>query len=275
MDLVEFLPISEQRALVWNEWLPGALLCGLLFIPGISKEVGERMHRGWDNRGPPAEIRSVRSELALLLIEACSIGKRVVKRSHPEQYYRENLCCSSKKKVICMQVTLSLANEKEMSAVKHFFLSYFYDMSQYDDQLIINEAGLPMWKPFGLPGPQTTAEFVTFNWWVRDTCLSYLIRVEGNPAGFVIICPDKKHLPKGVDYELMDFYIAPKYRRQGIGRRAASKVLDLYRGEWVVYQLEKNIPARRFWQAVVAEYTRGQYENLDDGTQQRFTNKEQ
>jgi hypothetical protein len=57
-----------------------------------------------------------------------------------------------------MQVTLSLANEKEMSTIKHFFLSYFYDLSQYDDQLIINESGLPMWKPFGLPGPQTTNE---------------------------------------------------------------------------------------------------------------------
>jgi predicted acetyltransferase len=104
--------------------------------------------------------------------------------------------------------------------------------------------------------------------------LVYLIRVEGNPAGFAIICTDKKHLPKEVDYELMDFYIAPKYRRQGVGKQAAYRALDLYRGRWVVYQLEKNVSARRFWQSVVAEYTNGHYEDLDEGTQQRFTNVE-
>ncbi len=173
-----------------------------------------------------------------------------------------------------MQVTLGLANEKEMSTIKHFFLGYFYDLSQYDDQLIVNEAGLPMWKPFGLPGPQTTDEFITFNWWIRDTCFPYLMRVEGNPAGFVIICSNKKHLPKEVDYELMDFYIAPKYRRQGVGKQAAYRAFDLYRGRWVVYQLEKNVLARRFWQSVMAGYTNGHYENLDGGTQQRFTNVE-
>ncbi len=60
--------------------------------------------------------------------------------------------------------------------------------------------------------------------------------------------------------------------QQGIGRKAALQALELYHGRWVICQLEKNLPARAFWQTVLTEYTRGQYENLDGGTQQRFSN---
>jgi predicted acetyltransferase len=171
-----------------------------------------------------------------------------------------------------MQVTLTLANEREMRTVEHFFLDFFYALSQFDENIIINEAGLPTWKPDGLPGPQTFAEFVTANWWIRGECLFYLIRVDDLPAGFVTICAEKKYLPEDVDFELLDFYITPKYRRQGIGRHAAMCALDQYHGRWVVYELAENLAARTFWQTVLTAYTHGHYENRADGTEQRFTN---
>lgn len=173
-----------------------------------------------------------------------------------------------------MQVTLELANQSAqmMQTIKHFFLGYFYDMAQYDDNIIMNEAGLPTWKPDGLPGPQTTNEFVVANWWIRDDCQHYLVRADGIPAGFVMICAEKKHLPTDIDYEMLAFYITPKYRRQGVGHRAALQALDLYHGRWVVYELERNLPARTFWQAILGEYTHGNFEDLDNGTEQRFRN---
>ncbi len=171
-----------------------------------------------------------------------------------------------------MEINLTLATEQDMPIVKNFFVAYFYDMTEFDDNLIINDYGLPMWEPFGLPGPATFDECVWFNWWIRDSCQHYLIRADGQPAGFVIILADKTHLMPDVDYELMDFYVAPKYRRQGIGRKAALAAFELYRGNWQVFQLARNLRAKAFWHGVVADYTDGQYQNLDDGTQQRFTN---
>ncbi|MBO0777958.1 MAG: GNAT family N-acetyltransferase [Ktedonobacteraceae bacterium] len=171
-----------------------------------------------------------------------------------------------------MQIAVAPANEQEMRTIRHFFLDFFYALSQYDDNILINEAGLPIWKPHGLPGPQTVDEFVTSNWWIRDECLRYLIRVDGNPAGFAIVCAEKKYLPEGIDFELLDFYITPKYRQQGVGRQAAIQVLELHHGRWVVYELARNMTARRFWQAVLTEYTHGNYEDLAGGTEQRFTN---
>lgn len=169
-----------------------------------------------------------------------------------------------------MQITLAPTTDADRHVVTNMFTAYFYDMSQYDPQLIINDHGLPMWAPSGLPGPETHEACVRFNWWVRDQCELYIIRADGRPAGFVIVAVGLAHLPAGVEFELMDFYIAPKYRRQGVGRQAARAALDLHRGAWVVYQLEANMPARQFWHAVIADYTSGQFENLDGGTQQRF-----
>jgi predicted acetyltransferase len=95
--------------------------------------------------------------------------------------------------------------------------------------------------------------------------------VDGNPAGFLHILRDRRHLSHGVDQELLDFYIAPKYRRQGVGREAARQAFDLYPGTWQVYELARNEPAQRFWHAVIEEYTGGKYEDLNGSTEQRFT----
>ena len=171
-----------------------------------------------------------------------------------------------------MNVTLELATPATEHVVKNMFTAYFYDLSQYDDNLIINEHGLPTWAPSGLPGPRTHEECVALNWWVRDRCDLYIVRAGGNPAGFTIICEDKSHLAPGVDSELMDFYIAPKYRAQGIGRQAARAAFDTRHGAWQVFQLARNTPALRFWHKVIGEYTGGQYESLDGGTEERFRN---
>ena len=161
----------------------------------------------------------------------------------------------------------------EQRVVRNLFVGYFNDLAQYDDNLIINEYGLPTWKPFGLPGPKTAEECATFNWWIRDKALAYAIRVDGQPAGFAIVLADKNHLVPEIDFELMDFYIAPKYRRQGVGGQAARAIFDRHRGNWQLFELARNEPALRFWQNILTEYTGGKFENWDSGTQQRFNNQ--
>ena len=113
----------------------------------------------------------------------------------------------------------------------------------------------------------------TYNWWIRDRCRQYLILADGHPAGFVIINPGPRaSAGLTVDYELLDFFIAHKYRRQGVGRQAARLAFDRFQGRWEVAQLAGNAPAVAFWNRVIAAYTRGEYETLDDGARQRFRN---
>ena len=92
------------------------------------------------------------------------------------------------------------------------------------------------------------------------------------PAGFGIVCSAPAHLPKNIDFELVDFYVTPKFRRQGCGKLAASKIFDLHQGKWILFQLSRNTQARTFWQHVLDDYTRGQYANSDDALAQTFDN---
>lgn len=172
-----------------------------------------------------------------------------------------------------MNVTVETAAPDTLPIVKNMFTAYFYAMSQYDDGLIINASGLPHWAAFGLPGPTTHEECVAMNWWIRDRCEALIIRVDGVPAGFAFICAEKSHIPPEIDFELLDFYIVPKYRRQGVGKQAAQRIFDGRRGKWQLFELEQNLPALAFWHGFLKEYTGDAYENLDGGAQQRFDNR--
>ena len=172
-----------------------------------------------------------------------------------------------------MNATIETAAPDTLPIVKNMFTAYFYDMSQYDDGLIINEHGLPHWKDFGLPGPKSHEECVAQNWWIRDRCDALIIRANGVPAGFAFVFADKSHIPPEIDFELLDFYIVPKYRRQGVGGQAARLIFDGRRGRWQLFELARNLPALAFWRGCLEEYTGGRYENLNEGTQQRFDNR--
>jgi Predicted acetyltransferase len=170
-----------------------------------------------------------------------------------------------------MNVLLQRADsEHSLRIVRNMFTAYFYDLSQYDDNLVINVYGLPTWEPAGLPGPRDHEECARLNWWIRDRAEAYVIRADEKPAGFLHILRDKRHLPPGVDQEILDFYVAPKYRRMGVGSQAARLAFGLYFGTWQVNELPRNTPALRFWHALIAKYTGGNFENLDGGTRQRF-----
>ncbi|MCO5244691.1 MAG: GNAT family N-acetyltransferase [Anaerolineae bacterium] len=172
-----------------------------------------------------------------------------------------------------MNITIDLvSSEAGRQTVRHFFLAFFYDLSRYDPGIVIVESGLPHYVPSGNPAPRTFDEFIESNFWVRGDCVQHIIRVDGLPAGYATVCSDCDHIPPEIDFELLDFYIAPPYRGQGIGRQAARLVFDAHRGAWQVFELATNEPAKAFWRRVIDEYTGGSFENLDGGTQQRFRN---
>jgi aminoglycoside 6'-N-acetyltransferase I len=176
-----------------------------------------------------------------------------------------------------VDITLSHNAPEDRQIVENLMVAFFTELSRYDDQMHINAYGLPIFVPpggeFSPNAAKTWEECRQINWWVRDTCTLYVIRVDGVPAGYAAVLTDPAYLPdQETDFDLLDFYISPKFRGQGVGRAAARAVFDRHRGRWAVYELEKNRPAREFWQRVIHEYTGGQFENREGGTEQRFAN---
>lgn len=173
-----------------------------------------------------------------------------------------------------MNITVTQAqSEAEERAIRHLFLDFFYDLSAYDPNIAINEAGLPMWLPSGPPGPQTLDEAVRDNWWIRDRCARYLIRTDDRVAGFATVCTGEAHMPPEVQWELLDFYIAPPFRRRGVGQQAARLLFDSQPGTWQLFVLPGNEPARAFWRSVITPYTGGDHEERREATEFRLRSR--
>lgn len=169
-----------------------------------------------------------------------------------------------------MEIELVTVTEETRHIVRNMFTVYFSELSAWDELVEFNDHGLPVWTAFDRPQPRTHEECVDYNWWIRDSCEVLLITADRRLAGFVIINAGPMHLPPDIDFDLLDFFVAHKYRRRGVGKEAARQVLERHTGRWEVAELEGNSAAVAFWNRVIGEYTEGYYSRLDDGARQQF-----
>ncbi len=97
------------------------------------------------------------------------------------------------------------------------------------------------------------------DYWNEEGRHPFFIRVDGKLAGLVLVrsCCEHNDLPN--PHNIAEFFVMKKYRNNGVGRAAAVKVFDRFPGSWEISQWTNNLPAQRFWQKVVAQYTHGNY----------------
>jgi predicted acetyltransferase len=62
------------------------------------------------------------------------------------------------------------------------------------------------------------------------------------------------------NYCMSEFFVMYKYRKMGIGTYAANKIFDKFKGKWQLKRHPKNEASVKFWNKVIAEYTKGKYE---------------
>ncbi len=94
-------------------------------------------------------------------------------------------------------------------------------------------------------------------WTEPERRFPFLIRYGTRVVGFVLVTCGS---PASDDSEVLDvaeFFVLRRYRRAGVGRRAAFLVWDRFPGRWIVRVSEGNRGGLRFWASVVAEYARG------------------
>jgi predicted acetyltransferase len=85
---------------------------------------------------------------------------------------------------------------------------------------------------------------------------AFLLRVDGQPGGFALV---KRLSAAPRTHDMGEFFVARQHRRRGIGRRMATVLFHTLGGRWEVREIPANIPARRFWRRVIADYTGGTF----------------
>lgn len=138
---------------------------------------------------------------------------------------------------------ISVSFEKKM-ILRNLMELYQYDTSEFEDdgESDMNEYGLFDYKYLD-------------HYWTEEGRFPFFIMQSGKLAGFVLVREIRDC--ESLKFSIAEFFILRKYRGQGIGREAAYKVFEIFKGGWSVSWLENNLPAKTFWTKVVGEYSNG------------------
>lgn len=98
------------------------------------------------------------------------------------------------------------------------------------------------------------------HYWVEPDRAPFLVRVDGNLAGFVLVARFNYLTGQKDAWVLAEFFIMRKYRHQGVGEYVARFIFDRYPGNWQVSQINENSPATVFWRKVISRYTNGHFQ---------------
>ncbi len=141
------------------------------------------------------------------------------------------------------QVSVAPAAEAERTLIEGLFQFYIYDFSELEpagsDALSFNAEGLFDPYPY-LP-----------DYWGGEGRWPLVIRVDGQPAGFVLI-NTVSHRGGSVERNMAEFFVARKYRGGEVATRALHQVLALHPGRWEVAVVERNARALTFWPRAIA-----------------------
>jgi predicted acetyltransferase len=141
---------------------------------------------------------------------------------------------------------IRVAGDRERDTLRRLYPLYLHDLSQWSSHYRLDEDG--RWQP------SYVDDFLE-----RDQCAAFLIREDGAAAGFAWVgggdFPRKR---PDRDWRLAEFFVAAPFRRRGIGRAAALRVLDSFSGDWQFEVIDGNERALSFWRGVLS--ARGPYE---------------
>jgi predicted acetyltransferase len=82
------------------------------------------------------------------------------------------------------------------------------------------------------------------HYWTDADRHPFFIRVDGRLAGFALV-------RAGTPHDMAEFFVMRKYRRTGVGIRAARMVFERFPGAWQVRQLAENTDGTAFWRSAI------------------------
>lgn len=142
-----------------------------------------------------------------------------------------------------MEVLLKKAAYEDKSVLRQLMELYAYDFSEFTGWEI-NANGYYGYRYFD-------------HYWTEDDRYPYFIMADGQIVGFVLVNSYTSHIKNG--HAIAEFFVMRKYRRGGVGKKAAFLAFDAHPGMWEVNEMAQNIAAQKFWVNVIGEYTAGDF----------------
>lgn len=128
-------------------------------------------------------------------------------------------------------VELCEAHGPDLACIENLMQFYNYELSA--------------WYPVAFAASGLYAIRSKAAYWAQPGVQPFLIRVDGELAGFAVV--DDEVVQPQAAFNLGYFFVARRFRGQGVGLAAFAALLQRYPGVWEVYHLARNEPAGQFW----------------------------
>lgn len=122
---------------------------------------------------------------------------------------------------------------------------YIHDLSEAFPNIELGRDGR-----FGYPK-------LALYWSEPERRFPLLLRCDGRVAGFALVTRGSPASEDPEVFDVAEFFVLRRYRRSGVGRRAAILLWKRFPGRWIVRVSEGNRGALPFWTGVIAEFTQG------------------
>lgn len=138
-------------------------------------------------------------------------------------------------------VSLDVATELDAELLSNLLELYAHDLSAVFPALTLGTDGR-----YGYPR-------LPLYWTESHRRFAFLIRCAGEVAGFAFATHEVAERADLTTMDVAEFFILRRYRRFGVGRRAATLLWNKFPGRWTVRVAASNDGALVFWDAVIAE----------------------
>jgi predicted acetyltransferase len=138
-------------------------------------------------------------------------------------------------------VTLTLIPESQRQIITNLIQLYKYDFSEFAE----------IGSPYGEVGPDGRFIYEGLDsYWREDGWFALTAEADGRLAGFVLV-NRWSALNRSLDHAVAEFFVLRKYRRVGVGSRAARVLFERWPGRWEVAVARYNQPALSFWRKAI------------------------
>jgi predicted acetyltransferase len=142
---------------------------------------------------------------------------------------------------ISAQIEVIPAAPEQQSILANLLELYAHDFSEFHD-IEVGADGRFRYKRLPL-------------YWSEPGRHPFLVWVAGNPAGFALVKRGSEVSGDKNVWDMAEFFVMRKYRREGIGSQVAREVWSRFPGQWEVRVLEENVLAYLFWERAISGFT--------------------
>jgi predicted acetyltransferase len=138
-------------------------------------------------------------------------------------------------------VTLTPVPESQRQIITNLIQLYKYDFSEF----------AKVGSPYGEVGPDGRFTYEGLDsYWREDSWVPLTVEADGRLAGFVLV-NRWSALNRLLDHSVAEFFVLRKFRRVGVGSRAAKVLFERWPGRWEVAVARYNKPALLFWRKAI------------------------